>query len=78
MDHKSPDDVVRHFTKEVTQETKSAVREELCEFMNRNMTETEFRVAIFEDLGCAYYYPSEWDSARSWLQHLSKLLRCEE
>jgi hypothetical protein len=73
-DHASEDDVVRAFVEESSQERISQVKDELQVVLLTVQSEEELQTFLFEEMGCAYYYPYAWPSGKAWLEHVFDML----
>ena len=74
-DHKNADDVIAFFTSDVSTDVLLEVQSELDRLIMTNMTEQELQDYLFTDIGFYYYYPNEWTDARTWLKHVSSILK---
>jgi hypothetical protein len=47
---------------------------DLSEIMDSDIDENALRELLLKKFDCAYYYPSEWKSAKEWFRHLQNNL----
>lgn len=50
------------------------LKHDLAEIMQSNHDEESLRDFLLTQIGCGYYYPSEWKSAKDWFAHLQEIL----
>lgn len=73
-DHKSANDVIDFFISDVSADILFQVQSELDSLIKTKKTEQELQDYLFTDIGCYYYYPNEWEDARTWLSHVASAL----
>ncbi|MGY2138838.1 contact-dependent growth inhibition system immunity protein [Pseudomonas reactans] len=76
-DHKKADDVIEFFISESSDDTLLEVQEELDKLMRSGKTEQELEDYLFSNIGCYYYYRSEWPDGITWLRHVVSVLKNE-
>jgi hypothetical protein len=69
-DYETEDDVVRSFIADSSVETISRVEDELQLVLRTIPSEDELQRFLFDEIGCAYYYPHAWPSGKAWLEHI--------
>ena len=70
----SADDAVRAYFAHAGVVEKLEIQNELTQLIAAQHSDDILRSIIFNDLGCCYFFPAEWQSAVKWLEHLKKLL----
>ncbi len=70
----TPDEAVQAFVKQSTKEQVTRAAHEIRGLLDMTISEHDMHKLLVEQLGCYYYYPAEWPSARKWLQHTLKLI----
>ncbi|WP_085690515.1 MULTISPECIES: contact-dependent growth inhibition system immunity protein [unclassified Pseudomonas] len=73
-DHEEADDVLKLFLSETSDENLFHVKVELKTLLRSKLSEEQLEDFLLEEIGCSYYYPSEWSSGRTWLEHVLDLL----
>ena len=74
-DHEKADDVIHYFISESSEDTLLEVQEELDKLMRSGKTEQELENYLFSDIGCYYYYRSEWADGITGLRHVVSILK---
>ncbi|KAF1032943.1 MAG: hypothetical protein GAK37_00263 [Pseudomonas sp.] len=74
-DHDNADEVICSFISDSSNETLTKVLKELDKLLLAEKTEQQLQDFLFFEIGCGYYYPSEWKNGKSWLMHVSTMLR---
>ena len=74
-DHESADDVINFFISEASAGMLEKVRQELEKLILIEQSEQELQDYLFTNIGCGYYYPSEWEDGKTWLTHVASMLR---
>lgn len=74
LDHPDADDVVRFYKQDVGSEAIPALKQQILYLINSESTDDELQALLFEKMGCCYYYLSEWESSKEWLQHIVIIL----
>ncbi|PLR63510.1 hypothetical protein QCBJ_10300 [Pseudomonas sp. QC2] len=74
-DHEKADDVIDFFISESSEDTILEVQAELDKLMRSGKTEQELEAYLFSDIGCYYYYLSEWPDGITWLRHVVSTLK---
>lgn len=70
VEHSSADEVIDSFLLDSTRETIIIVKEEVLELINNYKDEPTFQNNLLHKQYCYYYYPSQWPSGLSWLNHI--------
>ncbi|MGF0239374.1 hypothetical protein ACQR3P_14545 [Rhodococcus sp. IEGM1300] len=71
------DDVIKDFLLDSTAEVIDSVQKEISTLLEVQMEETELREFLLKDMSCYYCYWHEWESGRTWLNHISNVLRSQ-
>ncbi|OIN46741.1 hypothetical protein BLL37_31735 [Pseudomonas azotoformans] len=74
-DHEKADDAIEFFISESSEDTILEVQAELNKLMCSGKTEQELENYLFSDIGCYYYYRSEWSDGLTWLRHVVSILK---
>ncbi|BDB19982.1 hypothetical protein cym2001_33470 [Pseudomonas sp. CYM-20-01] len=74
-DHEKADDVIEFFVSDSSEDTILKVQTELDKLMRSGKTEQELEAYLFSDIGCYYYYRSEWPDGLTWLRHVVSTLK---
>lgn len=69
-DHENADEVIANFITESSETTIVKVKQELTKLISVVKSEKELYDILIAELGCCYYYPSEWKDGLSWLTHV--------
>lgn len=70
----SADDALLVYKTEESPEKLEKLKRDLAEIIQLNHDEKTLRDLLLTQLGCGYYYPSEWKSAIDWFHHLQEIL----
>jgi len=74
LDHSTADDVIKFYKQDATDESISALKQQLLYLIDSDNNDDELQALLFEKMGCSYYYPSEWKSSKEWLQNIVAVL----
>lgn len=72
-EYSSADDAINSFIKDSTKETIIKVIAELIAINTANTSEKDLLRNLLNKQYC-YYYPSEWESGKSWIEYVIKKL----
>lgn len=72
--HRSVDNALIAYKTEASSEDIKKLKHDLTEIIQSNHNEETLKDLLLTQFGCAYYYPSEWKSAKAWLRHLQEIL----
>ncbi|MGY1922789.1 contact-dependent growth inhibition system immunity protein [Pseudomonas tolaasii] len=74
-DYDSANDVIDFFISDVSADTLFKVQLELDRLIATRKSEQELQDYLFTNIGCYYYYLSEWENSRTWLKHVALTLK---
>jgi hypothetical protein len=70
----SPDDALTSYMIAESSDEIKKLKHDLEEIMQSGCDEQTLRDLLLTQIGCGYYYPSEWESAIDWFCHLQETL----
>ncbi|MFC5475786.1 contact-dependent growth inhibition system immunity protein [Paraherbaspirillum soli] len=68
------DDAINAFIHQADENERLLAASEIEQLIATTLDEEQLRTFIFNELGCCYFYPSEWDGGIAWLKHIRSLL----
>lgn len=74
-DHENANDVIDFFISEADTDTITKVLAELDKLILSKKTKQELEDYLLQKIGCYYYYRDEWKNGKTWLRHISSILK---
>jgi hypothetical protein len=69
-EYSSADEVIDAFLTDSPKDIIIIVKNEILELINTSPDETDLQNNLLHKQHCYYYYPNQWSSGRSWLEHV--------
>lgn len=69
-EYSSADEVIGSFLLDSQRDVITTVKMEIIELIKTHTNEPEFQNNLFHEQHCYYYYPNQWASGPSWLNHI--------
>lgn len=70
LEHSSADEVIDSFLLDSSRSTIITVKNDILELISNYTDESTLQNNLLHEQHCYYYYPSQWASGRSWLNHI--------
>lgn len=74
LEHSTADDVINFYKHDVDCKTLSFLRVDIESLCGLGLDDTELQDILFNEMGCSYNYPHEWESSKAWLAHILTII----
>ena len=74
LDHSNADSVISFYKQDVGSAAIPALKQQILYLLSSDITDDALQTLLFDQMGCCYYYLSEWGSSKEWLQHIVNIL----
>ena len=69
-EYSSADEAIDSFLLDSPRDIIITARKEILDLIKTYTDEPTFQINLLHEQHCYYYYPNQWDSGQSWLNHI--------